>query len=530
MVKEIDAEEVAKHTSPDSCWVILYGNVYDVTSFLGDHPGGSKIILKLAGRDATEEYDPIHPPGTLEENLKPEANLGPVNKESLARKQNARKQEQQRSTASKSGGAGLEKEDGKLAPVVLERLLNLDDIEAAATQRVSKKCWSYYYSAGDDMFSKTFNNAVYRSILLRPRVFVDCTACDTSTTLLGQHRVGTPIYVSPAAMARLAHPDGEAGIARGIAPFGAAQCVSNNASMTPEQVIAGAKEGQVFGWQLYVQTDRRKSEVMLARINKLRKFYKFIVLTLDAPVPGKRETDERAGFDDDPAAPPMGRGGVFEDDGDEPDEEVVGGTTAKKGGVGQQLFVGTAADLTWHTTLPWLRQHTDLPVVLKGVQTHEDAYLAAKYARENPGTVKAVVLSNHGGRALDTAPPAVHTLLEIRKYCPSVFDDVDVWIDGGIKRGTDVVKALCLGAKAVGVGRAALWGLGAGGWKGVRRTFEILQAETETCMRLLGAKSVEELGPRFINARAVERDIFDGGAGLDEAGLGDKAAVVKSKL
>ncbi|EGY22912.1 L-lactate ferricytochrome c oxidoreductase [Verticillium dahliae VdLs.17] len=189
------------------------------------------------------------------------------------------------------------------------------------------------------------------------------------------------------------------------------------------------------------------------------------------------------------------------------------------GGVGQQLFFGTAADLTWETTLPWLAAHTDLPIVLKGLQTHEDAYLAARYAPQ----VKAIILSNHGGRALDTAPPAVHTLLEIRKYCPEVLGQIEVWVDGGIKRGTDIVKALCLGATAVGIGRGALYGLGAGGQAGVERTFEILQAEMETCMRLLGAKTVAELGPRFINSRMVERDIYDGEPGLDKGGLWTKS-------
>jgi isopentenyl diphosphate isomerase/L-lactate dehydrogenase-like FMN-dependent dehydrogenase len=164
------------------------------------------------------------------------------------------------------------------------------------------------------------------------------------------------------------------------------------------------------------------------------------------------------------------------------------------GGVGKALFFGTAADLTWKDTLKWLEQQTDLPIVLKGLQTHEDAYLAAQYPQ-----VKAIILSNHGGRALDTAPPAVHTLLEIRKYCPEVFSRLEVWVDGGIKRGTDVVKALCLGAKAVGVGRAALFGLGAGGTEGVERTFEILKAEIDTCMRLLGVDKVSDLGLQHVS-------------------------------
>lgn len=422
-----------------------------MTEFLPEHPGGSRIILQLAGRDATAEFDPIHPPGTLEEHLKPEAKLGVVDPESLKKLQRQSAQ-----------GRPAEGDEKKVPPPPpLHTLLNLDEIEAAAKTQISKKCWAYYFSASDDLISKSYNNTVYRNILLRPRVFVDCTVASTATTLLG-HRVGTPLYVSPAAMARLAHPDGEAGIARGISRFGAMQIVSHNASMTPEQVVADAAPGAVFGWQLYVQTNRARSEAMLARINRLRDRYKCIVLTLDAPVPSKREHDEKAALEAQL---------VIESSRSE-EEARKSARPAPNSGVGQQLFWGTAADLTWDTTLPWLARHTDLPIVLKGIQTHEDAYLAAQYARKHPGTVKAIILSNHGGRSLDTAPPAVHTLLEIRKYCPEVFDTVEVWVDGGIKRGTDVVKALCLGARAVGVGRAALWGLGAGGWKGVERTFE----------------------------------------------------------
>jgi isopentenyl diphosphate isomerase/L-lactate dehydrogenase-like FMN-dependent dehydrogenase len=339
--------------------------------------------------------------------------------------------------------------------------LNLDDIERAASQQLSKKAWGYYYSAGDDLISKGLNNTVYRSILLRPRVFLDCTKCDLSITALG-HKLGLPIFVAPAAMARLAHPTGEAGIAAACSKFGAMQIISTNASMTPEEIVANAAPDQVFGWQLYVQTDRRKSEAILARMKKL-KAIKFICLTLDAPVPGKREDDERTKDLPDVSA----LTGVIKDSN--------GKVITASGGVGQQLFWGTAADLTWHTTLPWLASHTDLPIVLKGVQTHEDAYIASLHAPQ----VKAVILSNHGGRALDTAPPSVHTLMEIRKFCPEVFDRIEVWVDGGIKRGTDVVKALCLGAKAVGIGRAALYGLGAGGSEGVERVLESMQLTTQ---------------------------------------------------
>ena len=229
--------------------------------------------------------------------------------------------------------------------------------------------------------------------------------------------------------------------------------------MTPEQIVSSAPPHQYFGWQIYVQIDRPRSEAMLERINRLSNI-RFIVLTLDAPVPGKREHDEKSkniasrlpitsAVQGDSATKPVTKGKVG-------------------GGIGQSLFAGTSPKLTWRTTLPWLAKHTKLPIVLKGVQTHEDAYLASLHTPQ----VRGIILSNHGGREMDTAPPAVHTLMEIRKYCPEVFDKIEVLVDGGIKRGTDVVKALCLGARGVGIGRAALWGLGAGGTAGVERTLE----------------------------------------------------------
>jgi isopentenyl diphosphate isomerase/L-lactate dehydrogenase-like FMN-dependent dehydrogenase len=473
--------------------VILYGQVFDVTSFLESHPGGSVAILKVAGTDATEEFDPIHPPGTLD-SLPSAALLGLLDSSTLPlplpRKENQLTKPSQNDT-----------------PHNIDACLNLADLEALATSKISPRAWAYYFSASDDLVSKSLNNTVYNQILLRPRVFVDVTRCTLHTSLLQSTiPLSLPIYVSPAAQARLCHPDGEAGIARACARFGALQLISNNASLTPEQIVEASPE-TTFGFQLYVQQDRRKSEALLARLRRMPQI-KLLVLTLDAAVPGKREHDERRNVAS-PSATNVG------------DDPTTRAETAS-GGVGKALFAGTAIDLTWTTTLAWLAKHSDLPLVLKGIQTHEDALIASRYAQ-----VKAVILSNHGGRALDTAPPAVHTLLEIRKHCPEVPERVELWVDGGIKRGTDVAKALCLGAKAVGVGRAALWGLGAGGAPGVERMFEILKAETKTALRLLGVGRVEQLGPWHvsapevlrhaddqINTSRVERDLYRGPSAL----------------
>ncbi|KAF2501184.1 putative mitochondrial cytochrome b2 [Lophium mytilinum] len=457
-LKPIAPAEVRKHNTPESCWVTLYGNVYDVTGLLPTHPGGSQAILRLAGRDATEDYDPIHPPGTLN-SLKPEALLGPIIIEA---------KEITKETLSVSPEEN--------ASPSLDSLLNLDEIEELATKNIKPKSWAYYYGASDDQLTKALNTQAYRSILLRPRVFVDCSRCDMSTQILG-NRLKVPVFVSPAAAARLAHPSGERGIAAACAKFGALYIISQNASLTPDDIVRDAPQDQVFGWQLYVEKDNAKNEANIARVSKL-KAIKFIVLTLDAPFPGKREIDERFKYQEAPVV----------------------------NGVKQEQYWGTSSMLTWKKTLEWLARQTHLPIVLKGIQTHEDAFIASTFAPR----VRGILLSNHGGRALDTAPPAVHTLLEIRKHCPEVFAKLDVLVDGGVKRGTDVVKALALGAKGVGVGRAALWGLGAGGQGGVERTLQILTEETETAMRLLGVEKVHDLGVAHVNTKALESQIYDG--------------------
>lgn len=315
----------------------------------------------------------------------------------------------------------------------VSHMLSISEMQDYALQVLSPKAVSYYIPASDDQITKQANGTIFQSILLRPRVFVDCTECSLATTIIG-NRVSMPIYIAPAAMAKLAHPSGEAGIASACSEFGALQIISKNASLSPVDIVRAGPDA-TFAWQLYVLKDIKATERTLKQIRAIPQI-KFLVLTLDAPFPGKREADERFKMAEvaDGAPPPTW---------------------------------GTESALTWHKTLRWLQTQTDLPIVLKGIQTYEDAFAASLFP-----SVKGIILSNHGGRALDTTTTPVQVLLEMRKFCPQVFDKIDVLIDGGIRRGTDVVKALALGAKGVGLGRSALYGLAVGGEEGVKRTLK----------------------------------------------------------
>ncbi|KAA8910346.1 hypothetical protein TRICI_004144 [Trichomonascus ciferrii] len=468
-ISMLELSEVGKHNTKESCWVIIQGKVYDVTRFLKEHPGGQKAILKLAGKDATEEFDLIHPSGTLEDNASKIELVGEVDMSKVKEK-------------------GEKKEKKKVDLPALEAMLNLDDFEKTASKLLNDKAWAYYYSASDDLVSKRYNNEIYKSVLLRPRVFQDVTKVNTESSI-GGYKTTLPVFVSPAAMARLAHPIGEKGIAHACGKQGVIQMVSNNASMKFVDIVKDPiVPDQKFFFQLYVQTDRKVSERLLKDIVATN-LCQGIVLTLDAPTPGKREADERIKND----------GASFSEN------SGMGKQHEQSEGLGRALFAGTAADLTWRTTIPWLTEQlpAGMPIILKGLQAYEDAQTAAQYPQ-----ITGILLSNHGGRAMDSAQPPLMILREIRQYAPEVFDRLEVYVDGGIRRGTDVVKALCLGAKQVGIGRAALYSLAGYGELGVERVLQILREEIETAMRLLAVESVDQLGPQHVNTAQLDRLLY----------------------
>ncbi|KAK9357992.1 FMN-dependent dehydrogenase-domain-containing protein [Lipomyces starkeyi] len=479
----LSRDEISQHKTAQSCWVIIRNTVYDVTDFLPDHPGGRRSILRFAGKDATTDFEEIHPPGTVEETLPESAKLGIV--DIIGGRDTA--------------GDETEKvEDANLAPEIPEDMLNIADIEDHASRTLSKKAWAYYFSASDDMRTKTYNNTIFNLVLFRPRIFRDITVVDTTARMLG-FKTSLPVFVSPAALARLAHPDGEKAIARACGKQGILQMISNNASLRyPDIVSARVSNEQPFAFQLYVQNERARSEKQLRDVVKAG--CKAVVLTLDAPTPGKREMDERLAREEARASGHVDEGEAL--------SANSGRGKDTDGGIGRALFQGTAGDLVWDD-LKWLRKQLpdDIKIVLKGLQTVEDVVLATQQVDKTTGKalVDAVLLSNHGGRALEGSSPPLLVLEELRTYAPDVFRTLEVYIDGGIRRGTDVVKALCLGATQVGIGRPALMSLAGGfGEAGVSRVIQILREEIETAMRLLGAVTIEQLGPQYVNTRQLD--------------------------
>ncbi|KAJ7619164.1 FMN-dependent dehydrogenase-domain-containing protein [Mycena polygramma] len=463
-------EQVAAHNSPTDCWVIIKSNVYDVTDFLPEHPGGAKIILKYAGRDATSAFEPIHPPDALEKNLPSSKHLGPLSQsavQSVARDQANRKKTKDE----------LRVEQALSQRPPIGRILSLTDMEEVARNVLSYKAEAYYSTGTDDHITLTENARGFSRFFFHPRVMRPLGDCDPSTTILG-FKSSIPVFVSGAALAKLGHPLGEVNISKGAATTGIIQMVSSNASASPAEIIAAVPPSQPLFFQLYKHRDDAVAEKRVHEMERLG--YKAIFLTVDAVIPGNRERDIKAPW-------------VMEDlERGTPLLHVEGEGEGNVSDTASALIANDDRNMTWEKTIPWLRGVTKLPIVIKGIQCVEDCVLAAEAG------VDGILLSNHGGRQLDYALPPIEVLYRLRQQRPDVFDKVEVYIDGGVKRGTDVLKAICLGATAVGLGRAFLYAQSAYGEAGVVKIVNILQREIVTSMRGLGATCIKDLKPEMV--------------------------------
>ncbi|KAH4159971.1 hypothetical protein HBI70_159040 [Parastagonospora nodorum] len=465
----VAVDEIKKHAQESDCWIVVNEVVWDITDFIPRHPGGNEIITKHAGLDASSSYNSVHSPDLISKTLGPSKRKGTVD---LATNVDVLKPPPTESAQPvlKIG-----------AKPQLSTLINSYDFEAVAEKTLTKKAWAFYSSAATNLVTRDANKSMFDRIWFRPRLLRNIRHINTSTSILGES-VKLPFFVSPAAMAKLAHPDGELALARGAEKFGIAQCISTNASYTMAEITSSVSPGSLpFFFQLYVNKHRSASEKLLKDAEK--NGIKGVWFTIDGPVQGKREGDERVKVESATYAKAAISGAAATND-------------SKGGGLGRTMGTYIDDTFSWED-IKWLRKSTQLPIVAKGVQTAEDAVLAMKYGLDG------IVITNHGGRNLDTSPPSLLTLLEIRKHHPEVFRHLEVYIDCGIRRGTDIVKALCLGAKAVGMGRPFLYSL-TYGQEGVEHFIDIMKDELETTMRLLGITDLSQCHPRYLNIGDVE--------------------------
>lgn len=355
-------------------------------------------------------------------------------------------------------------------PVVpdLSKLFSLADVEAAALPRMSEMAREYLVGGAGDEITLRRNTAAFDAIRLLPRVMRDVSRIDTAVTLLGRAHA-LPIVLAPAAYQRLFHPEGECESARGAAAAGVTLAVSTVAT-TALDVIAKVNDAPRW-FQIYCQLDREwtKQQIRTAEASG----YEAFVLTVDTPVLGARNREKRVGFH----LPPPLRMENF--------PPIVEQYSANDHHDPHGIYNPFLdASLTWKD-FDWLLDQTRLPVLVKGVLAADDARLAVEHG------AAGVIVSNHGGRNLDTVPATIEALPAVVR---AVGGRVPVLVDGGIRRGTDIVKSLALGADAVLLGRPYLYGLAIGGAAGVERVVELLTLELRMAMALLGAASLRDIG------------------------------------
>jgi 4-hydroxymandelate oxidase len=331
----------------------------------------------------------------------------------------------------------------------LDDLLSLFDFEAEAQKHISHGAWARIMGAAADEITMRWNHEAYEHIRLKPRVLVDVSKIDTRVKLFGQE-LPFPIILAPVGAQGLIVPQGDAVAARGAGAAGATLCISSSASMRVEDV-AKAATGPVW-FQLYIQRDRAFTKDLVQRAEDAG--CRALCVTVDSPVFAMRNREDRAHNELPPREVPNLKGKDYLD-----------------------------PSLTWKD-IDWLRGFATTPIMLKGILNPDDAATAVKAG------VQGIIVSNHGARNLDTVPATIDALPLVAE---KVEGRVPILVDGGIRRGTDVIKALALGATAVQIGRPYLWGLGVAGAEGVTRVVQILRKEFEMTMMLMGRPTIASI-------------------------------------
>ncbi|KAJ1509392.1 Hydroxyacid oxidase 1 [Coelomomyces lativittatus] len=344
----------------------------------------------------------------------------------------------------------------------------LADLEKYASLHIDKMAWDYYRSGSDEEITLRNNSNAFNRIQLRPRILRNVSCVNTRTEILPGQWISSPICIAPTAMQKLAHPDGELGTAKAASLMNACMLLSSWSTTRLEAVIKStdsntqSSEKGTFWLQLYIYKDRVLTEQLVQRAASAG--YKAIAVTVDTPVLGRRREDLRNQF------------------------QLKDHLTLANYNAQMRLpmteYVTSQIDpsLTIKDLL-WLKSITSLPVLVKGVLRGDEAIKVSPY-------VDGIIVSNHGGRQLDTVPASIEVLEEVVN---AVQGRIPIFLDGGIRKGTDVLKALAIGAKAVFIGRPVLWGLVYSGYRGVEYVMHMLQVEFETAMKLIGCTDLRDI-------------------------------------
>jgi isopentenyl diphosphate isomerase/L-lactate dehydrogenase-like FMN-dependent dehydrogenase len=348
-----------------------------------------------------------------------------------------------------------------------------EDLEELARRRLNPTLFDFVAGGAGDELTMAANIAAFQAWRLRPRVLSTMTSVSLSAELFGS-ALRMPVFVAPMGRQWAIHPDGEAGMAAGAAATGAGFVLSSDSPQTLASVaVAG---GPALWYQLYFRSDRATTAQLIVAAEAAG--YRALCCTVDTPVLGLRRRDVRHSF-------ASGRGAPL---GDEPKPKAAPAREFYSG-------IGAFAPTTWDD-IDWLRGQTRLPILIKGILDPADAVIAIEHG------VDGVIVSNHGGRQLDHAVASIDALPGV---VDAVAGRVPVLFDSGIRRGTDIAIALCLGARAVGIGRPAMWALAVDGRRGVERLLRSLEADLARTLVLLGAGSVAQLGPQFLQRDMARR-------------------------
>ncbi|XP_023916302.1 peroxisomal (S)-2-hydroxyacid oxidase GLO4 isoform X2 [Quercus suber] len=348
--------------------------------------------------------------------------------------------------------------------------VNVNEFQELAREVLPKMYYDFYAGGAEDQYTLKENVEAFHRIMIRPRILVDVSRIDMSTTVLG-NKISAPILIAPTALHKLAHPEGEVATARAAAACKTIMVLSFTSSCTVEEVASGCNAVRFF--QLYVYKKRDIAAVLVQRAE--RNGYKALVLTVDTPRLGRREADIKNKM----VAPRLKNL-----------EGLLSIEADSDNGSNLEAYAKETMDasLCWKD-IEWLKSITNMPILIKGVLTGEDAIKAAEVG------VAGIMVSNHGARQLDYTDATINVLEEVVQ---AVGGRVPVFFDGGVRRGTDIFKALAHGAQAVLIGRPVIFGLAAKGEYGVRQIIQMLKDELELTMALSGCPSVKDITRRHV--------------------------------